>query len=211
GSNPWRSKIIVAVALRTTQTAAIKQMQKALTTRKRLQRLVRLAISNRSIQSDSSTIATNTFFISQHWAAWNLIASRLACRIRTRATSRAGVILGETICVAAGTLGLCLTKQFKAAKKNGRIRRHSRFNSPNGASNCTERRASEPCWIPFSASVIPRSQRSAVALKDFSDLKSTKLIWRKRNGELTAIPDRTSSLRVTSAASTGRYRRPPAR
>ena len=92
---------------------------------------------------------------------------RLACRIRTRATSRAGRILGEKICVAAGTRGSFPTKQFKAARKNGRIRRHFRFNSPNGASNCTERRASEPCWILFSASVIPRSQRSAVASKKF--------------------------------------------
>src|SRR5437667_12895617 len=43
------------------------------------------------------------------------------------------------------------------------------------------------CWSPFYASVIPRWQRGAVASKDFSDLKSTMLICRKRSGELLAV------------------------
>ena len=144
------------------------------------------------------------FFISRSPVGSNCIDWHLACRTKTRATSRAGRILGEKICVAAGTRGLFLTKQFKVARKNGRIRRRFQFNSPNGASNCMASPESTRCWIPFSASVIPRSQQGAVASKGFSDLKSTKLICRKRSGELLAVAavDPESEIHLASIDST---------
>src|SRR3954447_6456407 len=91
------------------------------------------------------------------------------------------------MCVAAGIRGSFLTKQFKVARKNGRIQRHFRFNSPNGVSDCTEHRACERCWILFSASVILQSQRSGVPSEHLSDLKSMPRIWRKRSDELLAV------------------------
>src|SRR5260370_18463189 len=96
-------------------------------------------------------------------------------------------MLGEKICVAAGTRGSFPTKQFKAGRKNGRIRRRFQFNSPNGVSNCTERRVSDPCWILFLGSVIPRSERRAVASRNLSDLKSMTRISRKRSSELLEV------------------------
>src|SRR5262249_29207213 len=123
---------------------------------------------------------------------------------RTKATSRVGHTLAEKICVAAGILGSCLTKQFKAARKSGRIRRRFRFNSPSGASSCTERRVSDPCWIPFSESAIPRSQRSGAMSKNLSDSKSTRRIWQKRIGELPRVAglDLESKIHFSSIDST---------
>lgn len=140
--------------------AETNQMQKPLPTGKRLQ-FAHLVISSRSIRPGFSMIATNTFFISQNQVGSNSTGWPWVCHIKTRATSRAGPILAGMICGVVGTRGSFLMKQFKAARKSGRIRQPFRFNSPNGASNYRERHASKPCWIPFLASVIPRWRRSA--------------------------------------------------
>ena len=129
----------------------------------------------------------NMFFISRSPVASSWIGWELAFLIRIRATSRDGHIPRGAICVVAGTRGSFPTKQFKAARKSGRIRRHFRFNLPNGVSSYTERPAFDRCWIYFSASEILRSPRSSVGLKDLSDLKSMTRIWRKQNGELAKL------------------------
>src|SRR4030095_14564607 len=103
----------------------------------------RTGISSQSIRGDFLTIVTSTSFILRNRDEWKSIGLRWAFRTRTRATSRAGRILGEAIYVVAETHGLFPTRQFRAVQKSDRIRQRFPFNSPSGASNCTASRESK--------------------------------------------------------------------
>src|SRR5207248_11547702 len=107
--------------------------------------------------------ATNIFFISRRRVALKSIGSRSVFRIRTKATFLADATRAEVICGAEATLGLFLTKPFKVAQKNDHTPRRFRCNWPNGASNCTARRAYRRCLIHFLESEIQRSLRSTAA------------------------------------------------
>lgn len=163
GSNPSRSKIVAAIALWATRRAAIKRFQAALATGKRLQQFGRMAISSQSAQNDSSTIATNMFFISRSQGASNSIGSRLAFHIRTKATSPAGRTRAEATFAVAVTRGLFPMKRFRAGRKSDRIPRLFRSNWLNGASICTEHRACIQCSTHFSVSGIQPWQLIAAA------------------------------------------------
>ena len=87
-----------------------------------------------------------------------------ACRIRIRATSRVGRILGNRSALSWEHV----VRPYETIQNREKERPHPatfRFNSSNGVSNCTERRASGRCLILFSASEIPGSQRRAVDQK----------------------------------------------
>jgi len=88
---------------------------------------------------------------------------RLAFRIRTKATSRAGRTRGEPTVAAAVTPGLFPTKRSKIGRKNDRIPRLFRSNWLNGASICTVCLACKRCLIRFWGSEIPPFLRSAAA------------------------------------------------
>ena len=83
--------------------------------------------------------------------------------VQAKATSRDGVTRAGVIDAVAATRGSSPTRQFRAARKSDHTPRHSRFNWPNGASNCTASRESKRCLIRFSVLEIPPSLHSAVA------------------------------------------------
>ena len=109
---------------------------------------------------------------------------RLEFPTKTKQISRAGRIRGEPIFVAAAIPGSSHMRRSKAGQKSVRIRRRSRFNSPNGVSNCMASRASRRCSIHFSGSGIPRSPQKGAPSENSSASKSTRAISPKREDVL---------------------------
>ena len=91
---------------------------------------------------------------------------------------------GGRIGAAAGTPGLFRTKPFSAARRSGRIRRHSRCSWRNGASGCRALDESETMLDPFLGIGNSAVAAKRCGVKTLHRLRDRRTIsWTRGHGE----------------------------